>query len=140
MTDTARVPADVRTRLRALLERAHCPYSGFPVAVIIRGSRGMSFEGVNVESAAFPTGFCAEKAALGAAVTAVGRTQLDVRTVWIATPTEEPTAPCGSCRQLLSELAPDARVVSWAVSSDRVREWAVPELLPDAFDLSSQAP
>ena len=140
MTAATALPDDLRTRLVALLERAHCPYSGFPVAVIIGDSRGVRFEGVNVESAAFPNGSCAEKAALGAAVTAVGRAALDIDIVWIATPTEEPTAPCGSCRQLLSELAPDARVVSWAVSGDRLHEWAVSELLPDAFDLSSQAP
>jgi cytidine deaminase len=89
---------------------------------------------VNVESAAFPSGFCAEKAALGAAVTALG-SKLEPETVWIATNTRVATPPCGSCRQLLSELAPDAEVVSWAVETDAVRRWTVAELMPDAFDL-----
>jgi len=66
----------IRERLEGLLERAHCPYSAFPVAVIIRGSGGTLHEGVNVESAAFPSGFCAEKAALGAAVAALGAEML----------------------------------------------------------------
>ncbi len=128
------LPDTIRSELRALLGRAHCPYSRFPVAVIIRGSGGTLFRGVNVESAAFPSGLCAEKAALGAAVTSLGSV-LDVTTIWIATPTEIPTPPCGSCRQLLWELAPNAEVVSWAVQSDTARSWSVAELMPEAFDL-----
>jgi len=128
------LPDAIRAELRALLERAHCPYSRFPVAVIIQDSSGTLFRGVNVESAAFPSGFCAEKAALGAAVMSLG-SALDVTTVWLATVTESPTPPCGSCRQLLSELAPGGEVVSWAVRSDAVRIWPVAGLLPDAFDL-----
>jgi len=132
------LPPAVRSDLEALLTRAHCPYSRFPVAVIIQDSSGTLFRGVNVESAAFPSGFCAEKAALGAAVTSRG-SELDVTTVWIATPTEVATPPCGSCRQLLWELAPAAEVVSWAVGSDTLRSWRVAELLPDAFDLDVDA-
>lgn len=128
------LPDPVRSDLRRLLERARCPYSHFPVAVIIQDSDGTLFRGVNVESAAFPSGFCAEKAALGAAVTALG-SKLEPETVWIATNTRVATPPCGSCRQLLSELAPDAEVVSWAVETDAVRRWTVAELMPDAFDL-----
>ncbi len=124
----------IRERLQVLLERAHCPYSAFPVAVIIRGSGGTLHEGVNVESAAFPSGFCAEKAALGAAVVALGAPGLKVEKVFIATRVEVPTPPCGSCRQLLFELAPEAEVVSWAVDGNAVRSWRVRELLPDAFE------
>ena len=128
------VPASLRADLLSLLARARCPYSHFPVAVIIQDSDGTLFRGVNVESAAFPSGFCAEKAALGAAVTTRGSTFEPV-TVWIATRTRVATPPCGSCRQLLSELAPAAEVVSWAVETDAVRRWTVAELMPDAFDL-----
>ncbi len=125
----------IRERLEGLLERAHCPYSAFPVAVIIRGSGGTLHEGVNVESAAFPSGFCAEKAALGAAVAALGAQEMKVESVYIATRVASPTPPCGSCRQLLFELAPEAQIVSWAVDGDEVRRWRVRELLPDAFEL-----
>lgn len=131
---TTDIDTALRERLRALLDHAHCPYSAFPVAVIIRGSGGTLHEGVNVESAAFPSGFCAEKSALGAAVAAVGAQALEVESIFIATRTEIPTPPCGSCRQLLFELAPEASVVGWAVKSDEVRVWGVRELLPSAFE------
>ncbi len=131
-------PDTVRSDLERLLERARCPYSRFPVAVIIRDSDGTLFRGVNVESAAFPSGFCAEKAALGAAVTALGPNP-ELATVWIATRTRVATPPCGSCRQLLSELAPAAEVVSWAVETGTVRSWTVSELMPDAFGLDVDA-
>jgi len=133
------LPEPIRTELESLLERAHCPYSRFPVAVIIQDSSGTLFRGVNVESAAFPNGFCAEKGALGAAVASLGA-ELDIETIWIATPTEAATPPCGSCRQLLSELASGADVVSWAVRADTVRSWKVTELMPEAFDLSVDRP
>ena len=132
------VPDTIRSDLNALLDRARCPYSHFPVAVIIQDSSGTLFRGVNVESAAFPSGFCAEKAALGAAVTTLG-SEIAPAVVWIATRTSTCTPPCGSCRQLLSELAPDATVVSWAVETDTVRTWTVAELMPDAFDFSVES-
>jgi len=132
------VPDTIRFELSGLLDRARCPYSHFPVAVIIQDFDGTLFRGVNVESAAFPSGFCAETAALGAAVTTLG-SAIAPEIVWIATRTETPTPPCGSCRQLLSELAPEAEVVSWAVETDAVRSWTVPELMPDAFDFSVES-
>ena len=132
------IPDTIRSELNALLERARCPYSHFPVAVIIQDSSGTLFRGVNVESAAFPSGLCAEKAALGAAVTTLG-SEIAPDVVWIATRTRTCTPPCGSCRQLLSELAPDATVVSWAVETDTVRNWTVAELMPDAFDFSVES-
>lgn len=132
------VPDTIRAELNGLLDRARCPYSHFPVAVIIQDSDGTLFRGVNVESAAFPSGFCAEKAALGAAVTTLG-SDIAPEVVWIATRTRTSTPPCGSCRQLLSELAPDATVVSWAVETDTVRDWTVTELMPDAFDFSVES-
>ncbi|MDT8367850.1 MAG: cytidine deaminase [Longimicrobiales bacterium] len=128
-------PTPIRRRLDELLHRAHCPYSHFPVAVIIEDSSGTLFHGVNVESAAFPSGICAEKAALAAAVGALGSRDLEITTVWIATRTVVATPPCGSCRQILSELAPAATVQAWATKGDAERSWTVPELLPDAFDL-----
>jgi len=117
-----------------LLDQAHCPYSQFPVAVIIQDSSGTLFEGVNVESAAFPSGLCAEKVALGAGVSAMGGA-FDPERGLIATRTGRPTPPCGSCRQLLVELAPHAEVVAWGVEGE-VGRWSVRELLPNAFELS----
>jgi cytidine deaminase len=49
------------------------------------------------------------------------------------TDTETPTPPCGACRQLLWEFAPDAEVVLANLSGAVVR-YTVRELLPAAFD------
>ena len=68
MTDdaTAAVAAD----LRALLVRAHAPYSGVRVACAVESPDGVRHFGVNVENAAYPQGLCAEAGAIAQAVTA----------------------------------------------------------------------
>jgi cytidine deaminase len=66
--------------------------------------------------------------ALGAAVAAGVRSFTRVAVVTDADP---PVSPCGACRQVLSEFAPDAVVVS--VGSRTTLSWRVAELLPAAF-------
>lgn len=89
---------------------------------------GKVFTGVNVENAAYPIGVCAERIALGAAITAGER---DVEAVAVVGSSDEPTPPCGGCRQYLSEFG-DFSVVAETAAGKR-REWTVSELLPDSF-------
>jgi cytidine deaminase len=65
MTDASEIAAE----LRALLPRAHAPYSGVQVACAVEGADGTTHLGVNVENAAYPQGLCAEASAISAAVT-----------------------------------------------------------------------
>src|SRR5688500_3451128 len=58
----------LRERASAAMERAYAPYSGFRVGAALLGSDGSITEGCNVESAAYPVGMCAERAALAAAI------------------------------------------------------------------------
>jgi len=84
--------------------------------------------GCNVENASYGLAMCAERVALGAAVAAGVRSFTRVAVVTDADP---PAAPCGACRQVLSEFAPDAVVVS--IGSRTTLSWRVAELLPAAF-------
>lgn len=85
--------------------------------------------GCNVENASFGATICAERSALVAAVSrGVRRFDLLV----IATDAEEPTPPCGVCRQMLVEFGPSIQVVS--VGRDgREARWDLASLLPHAF-------
>jgi len=53
-------------------------------------------------------------------------------TLLIATEAEEPTPPCGMCRQVLEEFSPRLTVVS-ATRDGREARWTLEELLPKAF-------
>ena len=52
----------------------------------------------------------------------------------LVTDGEEPVPPCGACREVLAEVAPDVPIVSEA--SGKRSEWRLGELLPIPFELS----
>ena len=108
--------------------KAYAPYSNFLVGAAVL-SEGQVFTGVNVENAAYPIGVCAERIAVGAAVTAGKRRISAVAVVGSST---EPTPPCGGCRQFIAEFGSDIVVVA-ETEDGRRSEWGIAELLPDAF-------
>ena len=85
--------------------------------------------GCNVENAAFPSGLCAERGAVMAAVAAGHRA---FARLVVVTEAPEPTPPCGQCRQVLVEFAPDLPVRSVAAGG-RAAEWTLADLLPRPF-------
>ena len=119
----------LRERASAAMERAYAPYSNFRVGAALLGSDGSITEGCNVESAAYPAGICAERAALGSAV---ARGIRAFRAMTIVTSAGEPTPPCGMCRQALIEFSPELEIVS-VTRSGREARWRLADLLPHAF-------
>ncbi len=111
------------------MDRAYAPYSSFHVGAALLGNDGSIFEACNVENAASPAGTCAERAALA---TAVGRGVRGFRTIVIATTADEPTPPCGMCRQALIEFSPELEIIS-VTRGGREARWRLSDLLPHAF-------
>ncbi len=114
---------------------AYAPYSGFKVGAALQDTEGRIFVGANVENAAFGVTNCAERVALGAAVAAGARKFDRLVVVSDATP---PSAPCGACRQVLSEMAAD--LVVEAVGPSGSRRWMLADLMPDPFGAEDLAP
>ena len=88
--------------------------------------------GCNVENAAYGEALCAERVAIAAAV-AQGLKSFDE--IAIASESDDPAPPCGSCRQTMSEFAPDLLVRSYA-RNGKEATWRLSELLPEAFALN----
>lgn len=112
--------------------RAHAPYSGYQVGAALRAEDGRVFSGVNVENCAYPTCVCAEVNALG---TAVAQGALRFTTLAVVTapgPDGRPGAPCGNCRQALSEFGLGL-VVVLATTEGAVEVYTLSDLLPAAF-------
>lgn len=119
----------LRERAFGAMERAYAPYSKFRVGAALLAIDGSVTEGCNVENASFPAGMCAERGAVSAAV---ARGNRSFEAILIATEADEPTPPCGICRQVLEEFSPHLVVVS-STRSGREARWTLDELLPRAF-------
>ena len=112
-------------------QHALAPYSRFKVGAALLTQAREIFSGANVESASYGLTCCAERVALFRALTSGQRRFVALAVV--ARLSGGPM-PCGACRQLLAEYAPNAAV--WVADSRAlrtVREFSVRELLPAAF-------
>jgi cytidine deaminase len=113
-------------KAEAVAKKAYAPYSNYFVGAVVRTSDGHEFSGVNVESAAYPLGICAEKSALAAAA-AAGYRPGDVSAIGIT------ASPCGGCRQWLHEWkVPE---ISYRRSDGSIGTSTASDLLPDTWDL-----
>ena len=110
---------------------AVAPYSKFQVGAALLTAKGDIITGANVESASYGLTCCAERVALFKALTEGHK---NFTAVAVVARLPGGAMPCGACRQLLAEYAPNARV--YIADSGRlksVREFSVSALLPGAF-------
>lgn len=114
-------------------ERSYSPYSGYAVGAALLSADGRVFQGCNIENASFGLTNCAERTAMFKAISE-GATEFTA--IAISAETSAPW-PCGACRQVLNEFAPDIRVlVTWG---DHVEEAPLSALLPHGFGPKSLA-
>lgn len=110
-------------------ENAYAPYSGFPVGAALLADDGTIFTGCNMENASYGLTICAERVALGKAVSE-GVRRFKALAVWA------PIArwPCGACLQCLAEFASDLRILRGG--EDGVRDvTSLSEIFPVPFCL-----
>jgi cytidine deaminase len=125
MTPDPLIEAAARAR-----DRSFAPYSNFRVGAALEADDGTIIAGCNVESASYGLTICAERVAL---VKAISDGVRGFRRIAVVTDAAELTPPCGACRQLLWEFAPDAEVVL-ANLAGKTAVYRVAELLPHGFD------
>jgi len=110
-------------------EKAYVPYSRFKVGAALLSTDGRVFTGANVENASYGLTICAERTAV---VKAVSEGAVQFQALAVVTDLAEPASPCGACRQVLSEFAPDLKIIM-ANTQGRAMEATLAELLPLAF-------
>ena len=116
-------------RAMEMLEKSYCPYSGFPVGAALECEDGTVFTGCNVENAAYGSTICAERTALVKAVSEGHRTFTRLA---VAGRGEDYCWPCGACRQMLREFAPQLVILVARGDGSFVRT-TLAELLPHSF-------
>ena len=107
--------------------RAHAPFSRFKVGAALQSESGRIYTGCNVENASYPASICAERVAI---TKAISEGQHDL--LAIAVITSSGGFPCGVCRQVMFEFAPEM-LVFIADTEGILAECTVSDLLPDGF-------
>jgi cytidine deaminase len=110
-------------------EFSRAKYSGFTVGAALKSRDGRVFTGCNVESSSYGLTICAERVAL---VKALSEGVSEFSAIAIVGPHEAHCPPCGACRQLLYDYAPDIAVIM----TDGTNEQTISlrDLLPLAFE------
>ena len=116
---------------KAAQRNAHAPYSKFRVGAALLTKSGKVYTGVNVENASYGLTNCAERVAVGKAVSEGHR---KFQAIAVVAPSHG-LSPCGACRQVLAEFGEMVVICADSRNTRRVHIHLLSELLPHAFEL-----
>lgn len=108
-------------------EKSYSPYSHYKVGAALLTTHGKIYTGCNIENAAYTPSNCAERTAIFKAIS-----EGDQDFAAIAVVTINGGAPCGVCRQVIREFAPDLTIIVGNITGD-YQVLTLPDLLPDSF-------
>ena len=112
--------------------RAKAGYSGFKVGAAILCSDGKIITGCNIESSSYGLTICAERCAFFTAL-ALGYNKGDFKCLVVAVEGGEPAPPCGACRQIIWEWAPEIEIIC-VNTEGKQKNYMIKDLFPDPFD------
>ncbi len=110
---------------------AQAKFSGFPVGAVLLSNKNIIYHGCNVESSSYGLSICAERVAL---FKALSEADTSFQSITIFAPKAEYCPPCGACRQLLYDYAPNITVL--LTNGKEYKSFTLKDLLPEAFDQS----
>jgi cytidine deaminase len=111
-------------------KRAMSLFSNFPVGAALETKSGKIYSGCNIEVSSYSLTICAERVAI---FKAISEGESEFKTIVVAADTKEFCPPCGACRQVLAEYAPDIKIVLLN-SKGVTKETTISDLLPEAFN------
>jgi len=106
--------------------QAYAPYSQFAVGAALLSKSGDVFQGCNVENVSLGLTMCAERVAVGAAVS---QGVSEFVAIALMADSTLPVLPCGACRQVLAEFNPEIRIVTSTMDGKR-ETVSLTDLLP----------
>lgn len=136
LTEQDRLLLDAASDVMSL---SYAPYSGFFVGAALQSCDGDIIVGTNFENAAYPSGICAERAAVARANSEGRRCFTSIAIIGRGKDfdSEEVIAPCGFCRQVLNEIAQisgnDLDVIMSNTQKTKIIKLPLSQLLPLAF-------
>lgn len=113
---------------------AHVPYVDFKVGVCLRSLDDQLFTGCNFQNSSLPLGQCAEPSAIGSMIAAGYQA---IQEVVIVSDSKEICAPCGGCRQQLSEFSNADTLVHLCDLNGVRKTMTMAELLPASFNANT---
>jgi cytidine deaminase len=124
-TDEELIEAARRAR-----ENALASFSQFKVGAALETADGQIITGCNIENATYGLTLCAERVAM---FKALSEGHLRFTRIAIVANTDQPTPPCGACRQILWEFGGELEVLLANLNAPRGR-YQLRDLLPLPFD------
>ena len=122
---------DVLNEAFEAMKYAYAPYSNYHVGARVKCKDGRMFRGVNIENASYGATNCGERSAIFGAYS-YGYRKDDIEVLAIVTDGGRIGAPCGICRQVLSELLNEDTPIVLSNGID-VQITNIKELLPFSF-------
>jgi len=113
------------------MKNAYAPYSDYHVGSCVLTKDNQTFLGANIENASFGATNCGERSAVFAAYSN-GYRKADIAAIAIVSDGHRIAAPCGICRQVLSELL-DADCPIILSNGEETVETTIDQLLPMRF-------
>lgn len=115
------------THAQTMQKKAYAPYSNFYVGAALQTNCNNIIGGCNIESASYGLTMCAERVAIFQALSQGYRDFTHLILV-----SETGASPCGACRQIIFEFAPNASIII-AKPDKIIQELPSKDLLPYAF-------
>lgn len=108
---------------------AKAQYSNFRVGAALLDNKNNLFGGCNIESSSYGLTICAERVAL---TKALSEGINSFTKIAIIGPNDDFCPPCGACRQLLYDYAPELEII--LTNNKEIKTIKLKELLPLAFE------
>ncbi len=115
--------------LKDLKSKALALYSNFHVASVLISKDNQPFTGFNIECSSYGLTICAERVAL---FKALSEGEREFQKIYVMADGKEPCPPCGACRQVLMDYAPDIDVFMVS-ETEEIKKMKLADLLPNAF-------
>lgn len=119
-------------KLINLQKNSYSPYSNYKVSAIAIMKDGKEFNGVNVENASYGASICAERSAILGAISA-GYKRYDFKELYVMVSSGEIGMPCFICRQVISELFEEDKIIHCCSTKGEIKDYTVKEICPYPF-------